>query len=133
MCRCEKFRRIGQFLEAPAEDDPSANDEHAAAGQPHRKPADQKRFDHAHESPLNMTIPLMTLAALPQTDARRLTQVSTSFGYGRVSGWLIAVLPRLYRQIRLPISAPTIQDRSFGTRSLVISWPCSACPATGGG
>jgi NADH-quinone oxidoreductase subunit L len=28
------------------------------------KPADQHRYDHAHESPLNMTIPLMTLAVL---------------------------------------------------------------------
>jgi NADH-quinone oxidoreductase subunit L len=28
------------------------------------KPADQERYDHAHESPLNMTIPLMILAAL---------------------------------------------------------------------
>ena len=28
------------------------------------KPADQERYDHAHESPLNMTIPLMTLALL---------------------------------------------------------------------
>ncbi len=28
------------------------------------KPADQKRYDHAHESPLNMTIPLMVLAFL---------------------------------------------------------------------
>jgi NADH-quinone oxidoreductase subunit L len=28
------------------------------------KPADQERFDHAHESPLSMTIPLMVLAVL---------------------------------------------------------------------
>ena len=28
------------------------------------KPADQERYDHAHESPLNMTIPLMVLAVL---------------------------------------------------------------------
>ncbi|MCW2309547.1 ABC transporter permease [Rhodobium gokarnense] len=48
---------------------------------------------------------LMTLAALPQTDARRLTEVTASFGYGRTAGWIIAVLPRLYPQIRLPIFA----------------------------
>ena len=48
---------------------------------------------------------LMTLAALPQTDARRLTQVTASFGYGRTAGWIVAVLPRLYPQIRLPIFA----------------------------
>ncbi|MBB4302029.1 putative thiamine transport system permease protein [Rhodobium orientis] len=48
---------------------------------------------------------LMTLAALPQTDARRLTEVTASFGYGRTAGWIVAVLPRLYPQIRLPIFA----------------------------
>jgi len=48
---------------------------------------------------------LVTLAALPQTDATRLTQVAASFGYGRISGWLIAVFPRLYPQIRLPVYA----------------------------
>ena len=48
---------------------------------------------------------LVTLAALPQTDAERLSRVATSFGYGRISGWMIAVLPRLYGQIRLPVYA----------------------------
>lgn len=48
---------------------------------------------------------LMTLAALPQTDSRRLTQVTASFGYGRIAGWSLAVLPLVYRQIRLPIFA----------------------------
>ncbi len=48
---------------------------------------------------------LVTLAALPQTDADRLSHVATSFGYGRTAGWMIAVLPRLYRQIRLPVYA----------------------------
>ena len=48
---------------------------------------------------------LMTLAALPQTDARRLTQVASSFGYGRIAGWIAAVFPRLYPQLRLPIFA----------------------------
>ncbi|MCC2111589.1 MAG: ABC transporter permease subunit [Hyphomicrobiales bacterium] len=48
---------------------------------------------------------LVTLAALPQTDADRLSRVATSFGYGRTAGWMIAVLPRLYRQIRLPVYA----------------------------
>lgn len=48
---------------------------------------------------------LMALAALPQTDADRLTRVATSVGYGRISGFVYAVLPRLYPQLRLPIFA----------------------------
>ncbi|MEW5423676.1 ABC transporter permease [Amorphus sp. 3PC139-8] len=48
---------------------------------------------------------LMALAALPQTDADRLTRVAASFGYGRISGFAFAVLPRLYPQLRLPIFA----------------------------
>lgn len=48
---------------------------------------------------------LMALAALPQTDADRLTRVATGLGYGRVAGFFFAVLPRLYPQLRLPIFA----------------------------
>jgi len=48
---------------------------------------------------------LVTLAALPQTDAGHKTRVTASFGYGRLGGWLKVVLPRLYPQIRLPIYA----------------------------
>lgn len=48
---------------------------------------------------------LMTLAALPQADADRTRQVVLTFGYGRVVGWLKAVLPRIYPQIRLPVLA----------------------------
>lgn len=48
---------------------------------------------------------LMALAALPQTDADRLTRVATGLGYGRVAGFFYAVLPRLYPQLRLPIFA----------------------------
>lgn len=46
---------------------------------------------------------LMTLAALGQSDASRAALVSQSLGYGRVTGWLKAVFPRVYRQIRLPV------------------------------
>lgn len=48
---------------------------------------------------------LMTLAALPQTDATRLSRITASTGYGRVAGFAIAVLPRLYPQLRLPVYA----------------------------
>ncbi len=46
---------------------------------------------------------LMTLSALGQTDAIRAQTVSAALGYGRVTGWLKTVFPRVYAQIRLPV------------------------------
>ncbi|MCE0505087.1 ABC transporter permease subunit [Roseivivax sp. GX 12232] len=46
---------------------------------------------------------LMALAALGQTDARRRLRVAQAAGYGRVAGWLKAVFPGIYAQIRLPV------------------------------
>ncbi len=46
---------------------------------------------------------LMALAALPQTEAGPSRQVAQALGYGRVTGFLKAVFPRLYAQIRLPV------------------------------
>ena len=48
---------------------------------------------------------LVSLAALPQIEPRRMQDLARSLGYGTVIGWLYAVWPRLYRQIRLPIFA----------------------------
>lgn len=48
---------------------------------------------------------LMMLAALPQTRVRELTKVATNLGYGRIRGFLYAVLPQIYPQIRLPVFA----------------------------
>ncbi|MCV2880639.1 ABC transporter permease [Actibacterium sp. XHP0104] len=48
---------------------------------------------------------LMALAALPQCQPSRSLTVAQSMGYGRVTGWLKAVLPRLYPLIRLPVYA----------------------------
>ncbi|AXQ93476.1 ABC transporter permease subunit [Cereibacter azotoformans] len=48
---------------------------------------------------------LMSLAALPQTDAPRRTMLAQTLGYGRAAGWAFAVLPALYAQIRLPCYA----------------------------
>ena len=48
---------------------------------------------------------LMTLSSLPQTDANRRMMVAGSLGYGRISGFCLAVLPALYRQLRLPVYA----------------------------
>lgn len=46
---------------------------------------------------------LITLAALGQADAQRSLVVSQALGYGRVTGWLKTVFPRVYAQIRPPV------------------------------
>lgn len=48
---------------------------------------------------------LMALAALPQLDAHRNTQVAASLGYGRIMGFTLTTLPALYRALRLPTFA----------------------------
>lgn len=45
---------------------------------------------------------LMSLAALPQCDAARRQTLAASLGYGRIAGFVLTVLPPLYRQLRLP-------------------------------
>ena len=46
---------------------------------------------------------LMTLSAMGQSQTRESAVVASALGYGRVSGWLKTVFPRVYAQIRLPI------------------------------
>ena len=46
---------------------------------------------------------LMTIAAMGQAQPRRSLLVAQALGYGRVTGWLKTVFPRVYRQIRLPV------------------------------
>jgi putative thiamine transport system permease protein len=48
---------------------------------------------------------LMTLAALAQAQSAQSVTVARTLGYGRVTGWLKAVSPQVYRQIRLPVYA----------------------------
>jgi putative thiamine transport system permease protein len=48
---------------------------------------------------------LMALAALPQTDATARIRVTQSLGKGRAAGFMIAVFPSLYKQLRLPVYA----------------------------
>lgn len=47
---------------------------------------------------------LVTIAALPQVDDRRV-RVAQTFGYGRVWAWLTSVFPAVYAQVRLPVYA----------------------------
>ncbi|KMK65200.1 hypothetical protein IMCC21224_1130 [Puniceibacterium sp. IMCC21224] len=46
---------------------------------------------------------LMALAAQGQSDASRRMRVAQTLGYGRLGGWLRAVFPAIYAQIRLPV------------------------------
>jgi putative thiamine transport system permease protein len=48
---------------------------------------------------------LLSLAALPQTDAPRRLAVAFSLAAGRLAAFAVAILPGLYRQIRLPVYA----------------------------
>ncbi len=48
---------------------------------------------------------LVTLAAMPQVNARAYSAVSASLGYGATAGFLHAVWPRIYPQIRLAVFA----------------------------
>lgn len=63
---------------------------------------------------------LMTLAALPQADSLRSQLVARSLGYGRVTGWLKAVAPRVYAQIRLPVYAVLAYSMSVVDVALIL-------------
>ncbi len=63
---------------------------------------------------------LMTLAALPQSDSLRSQMVARGLGYGRVIGWLKAVAPRVYAQIRLPVYAVLAYSMSVVDVALIL-------------
>jgi putative thiamine transport system permease protein len=48
---------------------------------------------------------LMTLAALAQVRPGPALMVARALGHGRIAGWLVAVFPPVYRQLRLPVWA----------------------------
>ena len=48
---------------------------------------------------------LILIAALPQADAPRRLMLMASLGYGRVAGWMLAVLPAVWPQIRPAVYA----------------------------
>ncbi|MBY5932736.1 ABC transporter permease subunit [Tateyamaria omphalii] len=48
---------------------------------------------------------LVSLAALPQIRAAQSMRVTQALGYGKVRGWVLAVMPSLYAQVRLPVYA----------------------------
>ncbi|MGP3696120.1 ABC transporter permease [Rhodobacter sp. NSM] len=63
---------------------------------------------------------LMSLAALPQTDAARRTMLAETLGYGRAAGWALSVLPALYAQIRLPCYAVLAYSMSAVEMAMIL-------------
>lgn len=48
---------------------------------------------------------LVSLAALPQSEARRKAHLASTLGYGPITGFFKTTFPLVYRQIRLPVLA----------------------------
>ena len=70
---------------------------------------------------------LMTLGALEQVRAEERLAVARSLGYGPVVAWLKAVLPAVYRQIRLPVYAVLAFSLSVVDMALILA-PLSPPP-----
>lgn len=64
---------------------------------------------------------LMTLATVGQVRAEARLAVARSLGYGPVTGWLKAVLPAVYRQIRLPVYAVLAYALSVVDMALILA------------
>ncbi len=63
---------------------------------------------------------LMMIAALPQAKAAPSMAVITALGYGRPRGWLLAVFPAVYRQIRLPVYVVLAYSMSAVDAALIL-------------
>ena len=64
---------------------------------------------------------LMIIAAMGQLEAKESLAVARSLGYGPMTGWLKAVLPRVYPQIRLPIYAVLAYSLSVVDMALILA------------
>ncbi len=63
---------------------------------------------------------LMLMVALPQTNAPETMRITQSLGYGRTFGWLKAVFPRVYGQMRLPILAVIVYSSSVVDIAIIL-------------
>ena len=70
---------------------------------------------------------LMMLASLPQTRAAEMERMMASLGYGRIVGFIIAVMPSLYRQIRLAVLAVLAFSASVVDVALILG-PTTPAP-----
>jgi putative thiamine transport system permease protein len=64
---------------------------------------------------------LMTIAAMGQVEVKESLAVARSLGYGPMTGWLKAVLPRVYPQIRLPIYAVLAYSLSVVDMAMILA------------
>ena len=63
----------------------------------------------------------MVLAASAQIEVKESLAIARSLGYRRMTGWLKAVLPRVYPQIRLPIYAVIAYSLSVVDMALLLA------------
>lgn len=70
---------------------------------------------------------LMALAALPQARTAEMGRMTAALGYGRVVGFIYAVLPALYRQLRLPVLAVLAFSTSVVDVALILG-PTTPAP-----
>lgn len=63
---------------------------------------------------------LMMIAALPQAAPAPRLSVMATLGYGRVRGWLVAVFPAVYRQVRLPVYVVLAYSMSAVDTALIL-------------
>ncbi|MBV6656138.1 MAG: ABC transporter permease [Devosiaceae bacterium] len=78
----------------------------------------------AKEMPFLM---LMALAALPGLHGQRRQMVLSSMGYGRATGFFVAIAPPLYRLIRLPVFAVLVYASSVADVALILG-PTTPAP-----
>lgn len=70
---------------------------------------------------------LMALAALPALDGKRRRMVMASLGYGRGTGFFVAVAPQLYKMIRLPVFAVIAYASSVADVAIILG-PTTPAP-----
>jgi putative thiamine transport system permease protein len=63
---------------------------------------------------------LMTIAATAQLEVKESLAVARSLGYGSMTAWLKAVLPRVYPQIRLPVYAVIAYSLSVVDMAIIL-------------
>ncbi|WP_414735946.1 ABC transporter permease [Ensifer adhaerens] len=71
----------------------------------------------AKEMPFLLLVMLAALPQLPLANARRLM---SALGYSRVSGFVVALWPLLYRQIRLPVFAVLVYSTSVVDVAMIL-------------
>ena len=70
---------------------------------------------------------LVTLAAMPQANPRPGSMIATGLGYGRTAGFLLAVWPSIYPQIRLAVFAVIAYASSVVDVALILG-PTNPAP-----